>query len=136
MRKRKSKMALILTIVFVFCLGITCFAASYSFKFAMHTRVIGTTKYSLSAKNTSVTATANTYKYGTNTTHSKKLNYHVNLHKVGSIGKYGAWKSADGKQKTWNIGDVSKGSYNIDLETNQQSGSVYAEVKGSGKINQ
>lgn len=51
-----------------------------------------------------------------------------------SIGKYGAWKSANGKKVTWNLGDLTKGTYNIDLETDQISGAVYGEVKGSGNI--
>lgn len=134
MKKTSRKLLVILSLLFVFSMGFTSLAATHSFTFSMHTRVLGSTKYSLSDANTKVTATANTYQYGTNTVVSNKLNYHVNLHKVWSIGKYGAWKSANGKKVTWNLGDLTKGTYNIDLETNQISGAVYGEVKGSGNI--
>lgn len=54
-------------------------AATHTFKFSMHTRVVGSTKYSLSAANTKVAAKTNAYEYGTNTVVKNKLNYHPNL---------------------------------------------------------
>lgn len=114
----------------------TCLAASHSFKYEMYQRVVGSTDYSLSAANTSVTANGNTYRADNGKVCSTKLNYHVNLHKKNTIGSYTAWKAANGKNVTWNLGDKSKGSYNIDIETNQESGLISAIVKGKGTINQ
>lgn len=67
---------------------------------------------------------------------SNKLKYHVNLHKSGAIGRYTALKSANGKQVTWNLGDIGSRTYKIDLETNQESGLITSKVKGKGTIKQ
>lgn len=127
---------LAVALVLMCCVSMTCLAASYSFKYEMYQRVIGSTNYSLSAANTSVTANGNTYRADTEEVRTSKLNYHVNLHKRNTIGSYTAWKTANGKNVTWNLGDKSKGTYNIDIETNQESGLISAVVKGSGTIKQ
>ena len=118
------------------CASFTCLAASHSFKYEMYQRVIGSTDYYLSAANTYVTANCNTYRADNGEVRSTKLNYHVNLHKENTIGSYTAWKAENGKNVNWNLGDKSKGTYNIDIETNQESGLISAIVKGKGTINQ
>lgn len=118
------------------CASVTCLAASHSFSYHMYQRVIGSTDFALSSANTSVTANGNTYKADDGSVRTQKLNYHVNLHKENTIGSYTAWKAANGKNVTWNLGDKSKGTYNIDIETNQESGLISAFVKGKGNINQ
>lgn len=130
------KSGIIVVIAMVCCSCITSLAGTHGFQYEMYQRVIGTTKYSLSSANTTVTANGNTYMADTGEVRSTKLKYHVNLHKVNKTGSYTAWKSANGKSVTWNLGDKSSGTYNIDIETNQESGLISAKVKGRGTIKQ
>lgn len=121
--------------------GVYCVAVSAKslgkFTFDIDRAVYGNTGYSIEAKDTWTTSTANGIRYSDGKKVTKSYQIQLNKKGIGGCTKWSPKMSADGDSHKADFGKLSKGTYYINVSNaDYQSGLVYFHIKGGGHIRQ